>query len=353
MPTPYAAIRYGLHDGRRSEAISGWDDARRAHLSWANLARLCFQQDTSDLEAARVRALADQLGPVVQGLDAEIKRHLLGDRDRAGLEAIVGSYPVRLWEADLGAFSPVIADRLEEEQRLAARYTAVTAAARIPFRGEILNLSGLSPHAESLDRNVRHDAARAQWSFFAGENAVLDGIFDELVHLRHSMARDLGDENFIPLGYRRMRRVGYGPDDVARFRDEIARHVVPLVARLMERRRSDNGLDRLMAWDQRLIDPLGNPRPLGTMSDLLDASQVMFDRLDPSIGKLHRTMRAGCYFDVETRPNKSPGGQCEPLPVQSIPWVFANFSGTRDDILVHVHEMGHAFQAHASFGKPC
>ena len=155
--------------------------------------------------------------------------------------------------------APRIADRLEEEQRLAARYTAVTAAACIPFQGETLNLSGLVPHADSLDRDIRHAAAAAHWSFFADEGDTLDTIFDELVKPRDGVTRELGDENFVALGYRRMRRVGYGPDDVARFRDQIVQHVVPLVSRLMERQRIANGWDHLYAWDLSLADPEGNP----------------------------------------------------------------------------------------------
>ncbi len=53
------------------------------------------------------------------------------------------------------------------------------------------------------------------------------------------MARKLGYETYTPLGYRRMRRVDYGPEDVARYREQVLRHVVPLVARLLEQRRAD------------------------------------------------------------------------------------------------------------------
>ena len=353
LAAAYARIGTDLDGGQRERALAAWDRLRRSYLSWANLARLRFQQDTTDTEAARLRALADRLDPLVQGHDTSLKRRLLADADRAGLEQAVGGHPIRLWDADLGTFAPAIADRLEEEQRLGSRYTAITASARIPFRDEILNLSGLGRHAESLDRDTRHDAAAAKWSFFGEHGDAIDGIFDALVGLRTGIAHGLGDDDFTALGYRRMRRVGYGPEEVARYRDEIVRHIVPLVARLMERRRIENGWDRMLAWDIPLVDPLGNPKPLDTMSDLLDASQTLFDRFDPTMGELHRVMRTGGYFDVEARPNKAPGGQSEPLPVQSIPWVFANFNGTAHDISVHVHEMGHAFQAHASFRKPC
>ena len=71
-----------------------------------------------------------------------------------------------------------------------------------------------------------------------------------------------------------MRRVDYGPDDVARYRDEVATHVVPLVARLLEARRSEHGWDRLMYWDEALVDPAGNPGPAGDHDYLVAQAQA-------------------------------------------------------------------------------
>ena len=69
-----------------------------------------------------------------------------------------------------------------------------------------------------------------------------------------------------------MRRVDYGADEVARYREQVARHVVPLVGRLLEARRVENGWDRLRFWDEALIDPAGNPKPAGDHDMLVDAA---------------------------------------------------------------------------------
>ena len=290
---------------------------------------------------------------MVAGHDAALTRRLLADPDRDGLVAAAGGHAVRLWEADVGTFDPVIAERLVAEARLTAQYTALTASARLEVEGQVVNLSGLAPFAESLDRDVRHRAARAQWAFFARHGTEFDTIFDGLVRLRDGMARDLGDASFTALGYRRMRRLGYGPVDVARYRDEIVAHVVPLVARLMEERRQAHGWDRLRAWDLPLVDPQGNPKPVGGRDELVAAAQEVFDRMDPRLGDLHRTMEAGGFLDLETRPDKAPGGFCEAFATIGMPVIFANFTGTQDDIRVLVHEMGHAAQMHESRTQPC
>lgn len=358
-PTPeslascYSSVHGMLDRGGRTAALAAWDAQRRDYGSWATLARLRFQQDTTDAASEAAQELADRLDAVVAGHDSALKRCLLADPDRNGLVAAAGAHAVRLWEADVGTFDPLIAERLVEEAGLTARYTALTSSASFEVEGQVVNLSGLAPFAESRDRDVRHRAARAQWEFFAVHGAEFDALFDRLVRLRDGMARDLGDGSFTALGYRRMRRLDYGPADVARYREEIVTHVVPLVARLMEERRRANGLDRLRAWDLPLVDPLGNPKPIGGRDVLVSAAQEAFNRMDPRLGGLHQAMEEGGFLDLETRPDKAPGGFCEAFATTGMPVIFANFSGTQDDIRVLVHEMGHAAQMHESRIQPC
>ncbi len=348
----YAAIDALFEAGARAKALAAWDQARRDHADWGVLAQIRFQQDTQDAGAKADRELFDELGPVAQGHDVAVKRRLLADPDRAGLEAKAGAHAVRLWEADVTTFDPVIADRLAQEAALTARYTELTSSARLAVEGAAVNLSGLSPYAQNLDRDVRYRAQKAKWEWFAQHGAELDDIYDRLVKLRHGMARDLGYESFVPLGYQRMRRVDYGPAEVAAYRDEIAAHVVPLMAKLLEQRRVGHGWDKLYAWDLPLIDPAGNPKPLGTAEDLVDAGQTMFDRMDGRLSGLYRTMREGGFLDLDTRPSKAPGGFCDVFPSVGMPFIFANFNGTHDDIHVLTHELGHAVQMRESRTLP-
>ncbi len=347
-----AAIATMLDRGERTEALAAWDKARREHASWAMMAMIRFQQDTESVAAKAGRELADALAPVAQGHDTAVKRRLLADPDRAALELEAGAYAVRLWQADVTTFDPAIADRLEQESNLAARYTELTSSARLEVEGAVVNLSGLAPYAEDLDRDVRYRAAQAKWAFFAANGEALDDIYDKLVKLRHGMARDLGYENFIALGYARMRRVDYGPAEVALYRDQIVEHAVPLMARLLEQRRREHGWAALYAWDEPLIDSKGNPKPLGEHDELVDAGQIMFERMDDRLAGLYSAMRADGLLDLKTRPSKAPGGFCDAFPTNGMPFIFANFNGTAGDIHVLTHEMGHAAQMYESRNQP-
>ena len=329
--------------------FAAWDGLRREIDTWSALVHLRFAQNTSDPAAKADREYADALAPTITQHDVAVKRRLL---DMPGAGAIAGAHALRLWQADITTFKPAIAPSLEQENRLRARYTERLAGAEIEVDGQRLNLAGLGPLAEHADRNTRHRAEQARWRFFEQHGEELDSLYDEMVRLRHGMATTLGFSSFTDLAYRRLSRVDYGPDDVARYRDEVATAVVPLVTRLMEARRKEHGWDRLRFWDEALIEPAGNPKPAGDQGFLMAQAQSLFDQIDPRLGTFYRTMREGGFFDLDNRPGKAGGGFCTSFPTAGVPFIFANFNGTHGDIGVFTHEMGHAFQNWQSRDQP-
>jgi M3 family oligoendopeptidase len=338
-------------DGR-ADALAAWDALRREYETWSALVHLRFAQNTTDAEAKAAREYADSLAPAALGFEIALKRRLLADPDRPGLESLAGAYALQLWESDITTFDPAIAADLEEESRLSARYTALLASAAIEIDGQTVNLAGLAPFAEHRDRELRHRAEAARWAFFAEHGMELDDIYDALVKLRHGMAFKLGYDSYTPLGYRRMRRTDYDAADVARYRDQVAEHVVPLVARLMEQRRAANGWNKLQFWDEAFIDPAGNPTPAGGHDFLVGQARTMFDAMDSRLGAFFDGMDEGGFLDLKNRPGKAGGGFCTSFPTAGVPFIFANFSGTHHDINVFTHEMGHAFQNWQSRGQP-
>ncbi len=348
----YQGINRRLDQGDLQAALADWDGLRRHYETWSALVHLRFAQDTADETAKADRDYADSLAPEAADLETALKRRLLGDTDPAAVGALVGSHAMRLWETDVTTFDPAIKPDLEEEAQVSAKYTELLASAKLQIDGKTVNLAGLGPYVEDPHRPTRYEAERVRWQFFETNAAALDELYDRLVKLRHGMARKLGFETYTPLGYRRLRRVDYGPQDVARYREQVVRHVVPLVGRLLEQRRAMNGWDRLRFWDEALVDPAGNPKPAGDHDMLVDAAADMFDGMDPRLAAFYRLMSQGGFMDLKNRPGKAGGGFCTSFPSQGVPFIFANFNGTHHDIGVFTHEMGHAFQNWESRGQP-
>jgi M3 family oligoendopeptidase len=149
-----------------------------------------------------------------------------------------------------------------------------------------------------------------------------------------------------------MRRVDYGQRDVARFREQVRKYVVPLVGEIRAKQAKRLGVDPLMAWDERIQDPTGNPKPTGDHDWMIDRATEMFAQLGGGMDKFFAQMRAGHTMDLKTREGKAGGGYCCGLPEFGLPFIFANFNATMEDVMVFTHEMGHAFQWYSSRNQP-
>jgi M3 family oligoendopeptidase len=326
----------------RFAIFTRWDDLRRTLQTWQAHTRLRYDQDTRDPQRKAEREHLDRIGPKLTALEIEMKRTMLG-AGREDLESRLGRHLFALWEADVSTFSPEIELDLTRESQLEAQYIELIASAEFLFEGKSLNMSLLEPFTQSPDRDMRYRAQRTKWAFFAEHGDELDRIFDEMVHLRDSMARKLGFENFIELGYRRNNRVDYGRREVENYRDQVARDVVPIAAEIVAHRAKRLGLAKPMYWDENVVSPEGNPKPQGDGAWVVAQARDVFRHVDSSIADFYAMMIRHELVDLRSRDGKAGGGYCTTFTRYGVPFIFANFNGTHGDVNVLVHEMGHAF----------
>ena len=104
----------------------------------------------------------------------------------------------------------------QQESRLTNEYQKIMATAEIPFDGKTLNLYGVQKYFEHPDRAVRAAAVKAYAGFYEKNEPRLEEIWDELIRIRNQMGKNLGYENYIPLGY-----LEQGRTDVARREDGV------------------------------------------------------------------------------------------------------------------------------------
>lgn len=330
------------------EGFSRWDRTRRTWKSFANLTRLRYTQDTRDDARRDAQRDLDRRTPALTALETSAKRRFLASDSRAMLVDEIGAQAFALWDADVTTFQPAIVDDLVREADLTRSYTEVLATAEATLAGERVSLGALGVHLQDPDRETRHAAERARWNAFEERAEALDAIFDELVRVRDRMARTLGFSSYTELGYKRMRRVDYGPADVAAYRDEIARVVVPFAGELVRAGAAAAGIERAYIWDETTLGVQRRIAPLGDRAWILEQTRGAFYALDPALGSFVETLLENGMLDVDSRPGKALGAYCTNFPTRREPFVFANFNGTRGDIKTLVHELGHAFQAYRS-----
>ena len=119
----------------------------------------------------------------------------------------------------------------------------------------------------------------------------------------------------------------------------------------LSRRRSMRGephhwaSTRLNSHDESVRDLKGVPKQLVTSCDwMISQATTLFDAMGEDFGQFFRMMNACDLLDLKSRPGKAGGGFCADIPRYGVPFIFANFNGTQDDVNVFTHECGHAFQ---------
>ena len=263
---------------------------------------------------------------------------------RRGMEEKYGGVALLNAEISNRTFQPELVDDLQRESELVSEYSKLIASARIEFDGKTLTLAQMAPYKLSTDDTLRRGAWRAEGKWFRSHGKELDRIFDELVALRDGMGRKLGHKGFTQLGYDRMQRNCYTEKDVEQFRIAVQRDVVPLCKRLYMARAQRMGFEFPMSFaDKDLAFKTGNPKPLGSAADILAAGTVFYNELSPQTREFWNQMMEREMMDVYARPGKAAGGYCAPVYGPKLPFIFANFNGTAQDVKVITHEAGHGF----------
>lgn len=145
--------------------------------------------------------------------------------------------------------------------------------------------------------------------------AQLDDIYDQLVHLRDQMGKKLGYEGYTTLGYYRMGRNCYTKEDVEKFRAAVRTYLVPLADGIYREQAKRLGKEYPMSFaDNALEFRSGNPRPVGTPDDILAQGKKFYDELSPETSVFFRTMLDGELLDVLSTEGKAGGGYCTSIP---------------------------------------
>ncbi|MDO5716661.1 MAG: M3 family oligoendopeptidase [Tissierellia bacterium] len=327
-----------LHAYRRVSSIN------QEAESMMTLANIRHTIDTTDEFYDKEVEYHNENAPRIQESDVEFQRAFLNSRHRKELEKLLGKYLFQKYEMSLEVFSPEIVEDLIEEGRLSMEYQKLLASCAKEYKGETMNLTQLGKYVQDEDRTVRKEASALVAEFFEENTEKLDEIYDKLVKVRHTIAKKLGYENFIDLGYKRMGRLDYNAKDVANYRKQIVEVVVPLAEKLRERQAKRIGISPMKYYDESLQFTTGNAAPHGDRDWMLERASLMYADLSKDTDTFFKFMTERELFDLDSKPGKAGGGYCTYMSKWRSPFIFANFNGTAHDMTVLTHEAGHAFQ---------
>ena len=329
----------------QSEAFAEYNTA-------ANLANIHYTCDTRDAYWKAEQDFFDANGPAVTNASVEISRAFLANPHVDALTAKFGTTCVAgMKNAVLG-----MDDRTVELQQqfnaLVSRYQQIYGGALVELDGKQLTIPQLGPYKEDLDPAVRRAAYEAEAGYFDAHRAELDELYGEIVKNLNAQARVMGYHDYSELSYVRMNRIGYGPEEIRKFRDQVANDVVPQLQKVMALRAKRTGIARPTFTDLPIMFKDGNPKPIPGYKARMDAARTMYHELSPETAEFIDFMQDNELFDVESRPGKMSGGYMTSLPSYKAPFIFANWNNTSGDVDVLTHECGHAFEGYVAERDP-
>lgn len=281
--------------------------------------------------------------PTIVETGTEYNKAILESSFKKDIEAEYGKEVLVSMQREVDSFNPALVPFMQKEGELTTRYQKMMATAQIPFRGETYNLYGIEKFFEHPDRQTRKEAFKAYSDFYHGNEAELEEIFSELITVRNEMGKALGDENFIPLGYKQQGRSDYGQEEVASFREQVRKEIVPLCEKLYKAQAKRIGVDEIKVYDEKFVFPDGNAEPAGDDDYMIEQARKMYHDMSPETGEFIDFMIDHHLMDLKNKANKASTGYMTYLQDYKAPYVFSCFNHTIFDMQVLSHELGHAF----------
>lgn len=330
------------------EAVAVVKEYFKLHDDIASVFSLIYIRHTINTKDAYYKKLSDvmdEIGPEIDAATNEFDQHFYDSKYRAELVLAFGQLYFDQVKQSMKTFKPEIVEDLVEENKLVSEYIELISSGLIEFNGEKLSLSQMGKYTTSMDRETRASASKLVWAFYAENDEKIGDIYDRMIKIRTKIAKKLGYENFLQLGYDRMGRLDWTPEDARVYREKILEHIVPLSNQIYQAQKERLGYgDDTRYYDYSIFYKSGNPTPKGTPEELVKAARDMYREMSPIASKYFDFMVDHSCMDLLAKPGKAGGGYMDYIPDLQTSFIFANFNGTSGDVDVLTHEFGHSLQ---------
>ncbi|MBN3554483.1 M3 family oligoendopeptidase [Fictibacillus nanhaiensis] len=231
----------------------------------------------------------------------------------------------------------------KQEDALTNQYFEITGGLSSNWEGKEVTISELFVHIRDSKRDIREKAMKALYEPILKEEEKLQSILDELIQLRVKKAENAGLNGFNDYMFKKYNRFDYTPEDCKELAESIREHVLPITIQLQKEHKAEIGVDVYKPWDVQ-AEAIGQKplQPVSSDIELINKSAKVLSELDVTFGSLVHEMNEKKLFDLTSRKGKAQGGFCESLPETGLPFIFMNMSNTDSDLVVFMHEMGHA-----------
>ena len=303
--------------------------------------------DTTDEKASeRYKTFVTEIQPHLAAVGDALNKKLAQSKAVDQLSGDAYRIYLRGIKNDIALFKEENIALNTQLQELAQQYSALNGSMEIELNGETLTMQQAGAKLQDPDRTLREQVFRIMQSTRLEKHQEFDGLFNQMVSLRHEVAKNAGFDNFRDFKFSAMGRFDYSPQDCFNFHESIEKAIMPISRGIVQRRAERMELEKLRPWDLS-VDPEGREplKPFEGGEALIQKSIAAFANVDPFFGDVLQTMNDLAYLDLESKQGKAPGGYNYPLYESGVPFIFMNAVGTPRDLVTMMHEGGHAIHS--------
>lgn len=328
--------------------------------------------ENKELEAAFLKYL-NEVAPKLQKAEFDLDRRFVELAAKFPLDEQRYGVMLRTKRTQVEIFRDENVPLQTELAKLSQQFGKIAGAQTVQFEGKERTLPQMKEFDLSTDRGLRERAWRATIERRLEDRDALDALYDRMIELRDTVARNAGFRTdsdsgaFVKYSFKEKSRFDYTPSDCRAFWSAVQKHVVPFVRRRSEARRRALGVETLRPWDLG-VDEHGRDRlrPFDGGASLVAKSLATVRSLDPRLEEMLARLTGGTalaapapgtpckteFLDLDSRRGKRPGGYQYMRDRTRRPFIFMNAAGLHDDAMTMLHEAGHAFHSMLCADEP-
>lgn len=228
---------------------------------------------------------------------------------------------------------------------IATDYDKLIGAIEIELNGQLYTPPQLAKKLECPERSERERAWTLEAEQRLAIRSQIDTLFDEQLGLREQVAHNAGHADYLDWEWHNKCRFDYTRSDCAAFATAIEEVCVPIIRQLNDERVASLQVETLRPWDTQ-INPQGRSRLEPFAADdaqgLVDGCSKIFEQVGCGLAEDFAGMKMGRNMDLVSRRGKRAGGFQASLQEVREPFIFMNTAGRQEDVVVMLHEIGHA-----------
>ena len=328
------------------EVVFETDLLVRRILENIEVACIRHAMDTLDERYAQDQKWADEFRPLFDKLEVDFKEAVYDSPFKDELEEQIGHTYFLKTEIKRKTVCDEIIPLRQKEQELVNEYDDIIFSGKKTVKGKDHSFLELQELFADEDRAVRKEAFKAFSEILSENEDRLEKVWDELIKVRTEIAKILGYDSYVPVGYLERERLDYGREELASFREQVVNEIVPFCNKLYEAQAKRLGIDEVMVYDENIVFPDGNAKPVGDAEYVMQQVVTMLREMSPETEEFINYIFDHELIDYKPRPEKAFREFYTLLPYNKAPFMFEHFTGSAEDVQYLSEGLGHAFASY-------